>query len=201
MRRSPRVVVAWLLAAVVALATARIVGGDLAALHRRARNLGPAVGVVLAARDLPLGAAIKPSDLRVVQRPASTVAPDAVHNVADAAGHVLVLALLRDDVVGARALTSADRRGLDAVIPPGKRGIHVVVKDGFRPPIGAVVDVLAALDTDTTATLVATGAQVLALDDNGVTLLVRETEAPAVAWAALVGGVSVALAPPEDASG
>jgi hypothetical protein len=139
--------------------------------------------------------------VRVVQRPASTVAPDAVHSVADAAGRVLVLALLRDDVARARALTFADRRGLDAVIPRGERGIHVVVKDGFRPPIGAVVDVLAALDTDTTATRVATGAQVLALDDNGVTLLVREAEAPAVAFAALVDEISVILAPPETATG
>src|SRR5262245_1707884 len=134
MRRSPRVLVAWLLAFVVAAATARVVGGDLAALHRRARDLGPDVAVVLAARDLPLGTSLRTSDLRVVQQPASTVAPDALHDVSDAVGRIAVVSLLRDDIVRARAVTRSDRRGLDAVIPPGKRGIHVDIKDEFRPP-------------------------------------------------------------------
>ena len=41
MRRSPRVLLAWSAALVVALTTARVVGGDLATLHRRASSLGP----------------------------------------------------------------------------------------------------------------------------------------------------------------
>ena len=66
MRRSPRVLLAWLAALVVALTTARVVGGDLAALHRRAASLGPLRSVVVAAHDL---------DARPDRRPPATCAP------------------------------------------------------------------------------------------------------------------------------
>ena len=42
---------AWLAAVIVALTTARVVGGDLAALHRRAEALGPQVSVIVATHD------------------------------------------------------------------------------------------------------------------------------------------------------
>jgi Flp pilus assembly protein CpaB len=146
MHRSPRVVAAWLMAALVALVTVRVVGGDLAALHARARSLGPDVRVAVAARDLQLGATLSPGDLRFITRPASTVAQDAVRDPARADKRVLAVPLLRDDVLRARHLAPSDRSGLDGVVPPGKRAAHVVVKDGFRPPIGAVVDVLVSFD-------------------------------------------------------
>ena len=59
MRRSPRVALAWIAAAIIALATAKVTAADVLALHRRARSLGPDVRVVLAARDVPLGARIR----------------------------------------------------------------------------------------------------------------------------------------------
>src|SRR5438128_11861029 len=76
MHRSPRVLLAWIATVFVVLATARGVGGDLTALHNRARTLGADVPVVLAARDLPLGTKITRADLRIVKPPASTVAAD-----------------------------------------------------------------------------------------------------------------------------
>jgi Flp pilus assembly protein CpaB len=106
-------------------------------------------------------------------------------------------------------------------VPLGERAVHVLVKDGFEPPIGTVVDVLATFDPSIAvaaasageATVVARGARVLALaatprDDSsasedsagsGVTLLVTEPEARAVAYAASVGVVSLALAPLQSA--
>jgi Flp pilus assembly protein CpaB len=221
MHRSPRVVLAWAVALVLSLLTTRVVSGDLEALHRRAHNLGPDVTVVLAARDLALGATLDASDVRVVTRPASTVPRDALHEADAVSGHVLLLAVLRDDVLRAAEVAPGSRAGLDGAVPVGRRAVHLVLKDGFRPPVGAVVDVYAAADPSVAASssadsssdaavavTVARGALVLAVDDAGtssagsgsaVTVLVTETEAPAVAFAASNSQLSLALAPPEAA--
>jgi Flp pilus assembly protein CpaB len=219
MHRSPRVILLWVVAVVVAIGTARVVGGDLSALHRRARALGPDVHVLLAQRDLSLGTRVDMSDVRVVVRPSSTVPSDAVRASQPIAGRVLLVSLFRDDVVRAVDLASDGRTGLDGVVPVGRRAVHLIVKDGFRPPVGAVVDVFAAADptaagpstetgTGAVAIAVARGARVLAVDDpasagsgsgSAVTVLVTEAEAPAVAFAASNSQVSLALAPPEDA--
>ena len=49
-RRSPRALALWGAAAVVAVVTATVVAGDLAALHRRAADLGPDPRFTLAGR-------------------------------------------------------------------------------------------------------------------------------------------------------
>lgn len=220
MRRSPRVLLAWAAAAIVVLATVRVVAGDLGALHRRAHALGPDVPVVLAAHDLPLGVTVRTADVRVVRRPANTVRSDAMRDPASVVGRIVAVALLRDDVVGARHLVTD---ASDAV-PDGRRAVHVVVKDGFQPPVGAVVDVLAAYDPAIAAgtgsagraSVVARGALVLALavpggdvstggtessdtTGAGVTVLVTEDEARAVAYADAIGEVMLALAPARTA--
>ena len=78
-----------------------------------------------------------------------------------AVGRIVAVALLRDDVVGARHLVA----GVNGIVPVGRRAVHVVVKDGFQPPLGSVVDVLATFDPSSTgagtpgrATIVAHGA-------------------------------------------
>ena len=43
-------------------------------------------------------------------------------------------------------LTARDRDGLSGLVPVGYRAVRIRPDDGFRPPVGAVVDVLAALD-------------------------------------------------------
>jgi Flp pilus assembly protein CpaB len=229
MRRSPRVLLAWAAAVVVMLVTARVVAGDLGALQRRAHSLGADVTVVLAARDLVLGRTLTAGDVYTVKRPSTTISSDALHDPAVAVGRVVAVALLHDDVVGARHLApGADGRGgagINAVVPAGRRAVHVLIKDGFQPPPGAVVDVLATYDPASTdvagpagqASVVARGAQVLALagttpaatggdtsgsDETagaGVTLLVTEAEARAVAFAASIGVVALALAPAAQA--
>jgi Flp pilus assembly protein CpaB len=216
MRRSPRVLLAWAAAAVLALTTARVVSGDLAELHRRARDLGKPVTVLIAAHDIPLGATIAPDDLRAVSRHASVVPGDAVHALGAATGRIATVPVLRDGVVTERALAPRTRTGLDAVVPSGHRAIRVVSADGYRPPSGVVVDVLAAFDptvvlvegASAEAVTVARAALVIARGDgatsdgaeqSGVTLLVTEDEARAVAFAATNAELSLALAPPETA--
>src|SRR5262245_41650932 len=88
MRRSPRVLAAWVAAVVVALTTARVVAGDLATLHRRAHDLGKPVSVLIAAHDIPLGTAISADDLKTVTRHSSAVPRDALRTVRGAVGRI-----------------------------------------------------------------------------------------------------------------
>lgn len=217
MRRSPRAVLAAAAAVVVALATFRVVLTDLGALHRRAARLGPDVRVLVATRDLPVGSVVADRDLRVAIRPASTVAADAPHHRGDVVGRTVAADILRDDVVRSRHLAPREHPGLDGIVGGGRRAIHVTLRDGFEPPLGAVVDVLAAFDPAglavdvpgaVAALVVATGARVVAVDGRdedvgggapGVTLLVTEAEARAVAYAATNGELTAVLAPPETA--
>jgi Flp pilus assembly protein CpaB len=215
MRRSPRVLAAWAAAIVVALTTARVVSADLATLHRRAADLGRERAVVVTTRDLPIGATVEAHDVDVVRRYGSAVPETAAADPEEVVGRVVVVPLLREAVVTTRALAAADRTGLDAVVPAGSRAVHVIVADGFRPPRGAVVDVLATFDPtvvtvegpSAAAVVVASAARVVAVDDGesvdtggaGVTLLVTEAEARAVAFAATNAELSLALAPPETA--
>ena len=217
-RRSPRVFLAWFAAIVVALTTARFVGGDLATLHRRAASLGPQVSVIVATHDLALGQTIAASDIRRERRYPSDIPAVAVRTSSGAVGRVVIVPVLRDGVLFAGHLAPAVRTGLDAVVPRGDRAVHVTPKDGFRPARGSVVDVLAAFDPSVVAVdgpadaavVVASGARVLTVDDAsasgaadasyaGVTLLVTETEARSIAFAAAAADLTLAITPPESA--
>lgn len=220
MRRSPRVVLAWSAALVIALITARVVGGDLATLHRRAASLGPVRHVVVAVDDLQLGQTVAARDLRTEPRYANEIPSEALTDTRGAIGRVVTVPVVRDAIVFASQLAPADRTGLDAVVPAGQRAVHVVPKDGFRPPRGAVVDVLAAFDPSAVtiegagnaAVVVAVAARVIAVDDAasgssggsstvnaGVTVLVTADEARVIAFAAANADLTLAIDPPESA--
>ena len=214
MRHSPRVWFAWLATVVVALTTARIVGGDLATLHRRAATLGPRRPMLVAMHDLAVGETVRTSDVTTETRYASEIPRDALTDARAAVGRVVAVPVLAHGVVFARHLAPADRSGLDGIIPDGDRAVHVTPADDFCPPRGAIVDVLAAFDPTAvvvdnaraSAVIVASGARVLAVDstdrgtDNaGVTLLVTESEARVLAFAAANGDLTLAIDPPEAA--
>jgi Flp pilus assembly protein CpaB len=217
-RCSPRVLLAWSAAAVVALTTARVVGGDLATLHSRAASLGPRHSVVVAVHDLELGQSVAAGDVRTETRYANDIPRDALTDPSRAVGRVVVIPVVRNAMVFAQHLAPANRSSLDAVVPVGDRAIHVIPKDGFRPPLGSIVDVLAAFDptvvtvkgAGNAAVIVAGGARVIAVDgvasdggsdtaNAGVTLLVTELEARVVAFAAAAADLTLAVAPPESA--
>lgn len=213
-RRSPRALAAWCAVGVLALTTARMVGSDLASLHRRATTAGPEIDVVIATRDLPLGATLTDRDVTVRRRFAGRLAPEALRSPRAAVGRVVVVPVLTGNVVSARHLAPRERSGLEGVVPPGMRAVRVVVEDGLQPPPGSVVDVLvsfdpASVDPDTDPTLtVVRGALVLAtspeVDGGGgrgpaVTLLTDVDGAHRLAFAATNGVLTLALAPPEEA--
>jgi len=217
-------VLLWTAAVGIAVVTALLVGTDLAALHRRAHDLGPEVTVAVAARDLPVGVTVADGDVRArrvhrSQLPAYAVDAD------DAAGRVIAVPVLRDGYVSARNLVPRDRDGLDGVVPPGMRIVQIVADaPAAARRAGAAVDVLATFDAgvafdpesgaaDDPTVVVAQGALVVEVDDDtagagdlagagtgpGMTLLVTGEEARALAYAAATGVVTVALVPPEDA--
>jgi len=209
---------AWFAAVVVALTTARVVGGDLAALHRRAASLGPQVSVIVATHDLELGQTISSRDIRREFRYRSEAPREAIRRASGAVGRVVIVPVLRNEMLFTGHVAPASRTGIDAVIPRGERAVHVTPKDGFRPERGSVVDVLAAFDPTAVAVdgpadaavVVASGARVLAVDDAsasgggdasdaGVTLLVTEAEARAIAFAAATADLTLAVTPPESA--
>ena len=219
-RRSPRAVLLWLGAVLVAVVTAVLVATDLAALHRRAHSLGAPRSVAVAARDLPLGSMIDRGDLRSrtvhrSQLPSAAVTPRA------AAGRVVAVPVVRGAFVVGGNLAPRHRTGLDGAIPPGMRALRVVARDALRPPVGSSVDVLVTFESNDatagSATVVAArGVLVLGTDDTpaevetragdgsaaglGVTLLVADDDAPRLAFATAAGVVTLALVPPEDAA-
>ena len=220
-RRSPRAVLLWLGAVLVAVVTAVLVATDLAALHRRAHSLGAPRSVAVATRDLPLGTTIDRGDLRSrtvhrSQLPSAAVTPRA------AAGRVVAVPVVRGAFVVGGNLAPRHRTGLDGAIPPGMRALRVVARDALRPPVGSSVDVLVTFESnDATAgsaptVVAARGVLVLGTDDApaavetragdgnaaglGVTLLVADDDAPRLAFATAAGVVTLALVPPEDAA-
>jgi Flp pilus assembly protein CpaB len=213
--RSPRALLLWAVAAVVALATAVLVAGDLASLHRHATALGPERDVVVATRRLPVGRRVGPTDLAVRRIHRSQVPAGILATTASAVGRVVVVPVLRGGFVAAANLTARDRSGLDGVVPAGMRALRVVVTDSLRPDRGAVVDVLATDDPTAGgdgvgARVAAAGVQVLGSDTRdttgggragafGVTLLVDPDQAADLAAAQATGVLTLALVPPEAA--
>jgi len=215
-RRSPRAVISWLAATVVAVVTATFVANDLAAIHQRARRLGVERTVVVATRDLTIGTSVSRRSLET-RRVHDGVPPGAIASPARAVGRVVVVPILRGEVLGARHLAAAGRRGLDGVVPRGRRAVRVVVDDGIRPPVGGSVDVFATYDPSKVTTgndptvVVVAGARVVGVDDPdgawprpssrhlGVTLLATPEQVRRLAFARGNAVLTLALVPPEDA--
>ncbi len=218
-RRSPRALLAWAGALGVALLTARVVGADLAHLHRQARELGPRIDVVVAARDVPIGWTVTEDDIEMREVFRSQAPDDVVTSAGDVVGKTVLVPLLGQAMVLTGHLADPDRDGLEGVVPEGMRAMRVVVEDSLLPGAGDLVDVLATFDPTVVGpggeptVAVAGAATVLAADDRagdsatddplgsrvGVTLLVTVEEARRLAFALAHGVVTLALVPPEDA--
>jgi len=218
LKRSPRALGLWVGAIALAVATGAIVAGDLATLHRRAQQFGPERRVVVARRDLTLGATVTSGDVTTRRVHSSQVPAEVLDDPALALGRIVRVPVVRDGYVADANLASKRRTGLDGVLPEGTRAMRVVVEDGLRPGPGSAVDVYASSASDELgtgarsrdpATLVASGVPVLATDSGGmaagatrsigVTLLVDEQDAAAIAFAVTHGRIVLALVPPEDA--
>jgi Flp pilus assembly protein CpaB len=216
MRRSPRALVLWACAVVVAVGTAAVVASDLATLHRRASDLGPERQVLVARRALRVGTVVTDGDLRERPVHAAQLPPGVIARPDDALGRVVRVPVVAGGFVATDNLAPRTRSGLEGVVPAGSRAMRVVVVDSIRPRPGDAVDVLASFEAvdepgaSGVAVVVAGGVLVVDVDDArtaegaaglGVTVLVSPREARELAFAATHGAVAIALVPPEEARG
>jgi pilus assembly protein CpaB len=184
----------------------------------------PTVKTVVAARSLPLGTLVGPSDLKLVTWPAASVVPGAFTATDAVVNRGLVAAVAENEPVTAAKLAPAGAgAGLSPTIPNGMRAISIRVNEvvgvaGFVQP-GAHVDVVAVVRGDTSSTvsrLVLTNLTVLAAGTRAdqvranpnapqtpttvVTLLVSPSDAERLALASAEGSVTLVLRNPLDTS-
>lgn len=226
-RHSRRSVLVSFAAVVLALVTARVVAGDLAALHRQARDAGPAVRVVVATRDLLLGEIVSEGDLGTRRMHVSEVPRGALRTASNGTGRIVKVPVLEGLPVLQGNLVNRERSGSDGVVPAGMRAVQVSAEGSLRPRPGEIVDVLVTFDparigADVEPTMtVASGALVIdrpsgsAIGDSEihpegnvnpsagsvtVTLVVSIETAHRLAFATANGVVTLAVAPPEEAA-
>jgi Flp pilus assembly protein CpaB len=217
-RRSPRALALRAAALVVAVVTAAVVGSDLAALHRRAGDLGPERDVIVATHDLAVGDTLAHDDVTLRHVHQSQLPVGAVSGADAAMRHVVIVPVLRGSFVLVRDLAPRHRRGLDGIVPEGMRAIRVTVTGALRPRTGSAVDVLASFDarsaeatSDLSTVVVAAGVRVLGSDTRAsggtgradalaVTVLVDRDEAERLADAQVNAVLTLSLVPPEEAA-
>jgi hypothetical protein len=150
---------------------------------------GPPVPVLVAARDLPLGAPLGPDAIRTTEWPARLVPPGALDTVA---GSVAIAPLAEGSVLTDRLVSDG---GLGAALPDGTAA--VAVPSELVPVLlpGARLDLVGA-ELDGRGVPLATAATVLTDDGEHVWLAVDHQQAPAAAAAAAAGAVTVVVLPP-----
>lgn len=192
----------WLAAGATAAAMA-------SALHVLAPDPPAGRAVVVAARDVPAGAALQRADLALATRPTGELPAGALTRVDDAVGRVVAAPLAAREVLAGSRLVGDD---LLLGQPPSAVAASVRVADPAAAALlhpGSRVDVLVAVEGARTARTVARGATVLArpqaaagghllaADDastGGLVLLaVDDSTAAALAQSAAAGPLSVVL--------
>ncbi len=195
--RSP--VVFWLAATVLALFTATVVQGSLARADTEARRFGSFRVAVVARHAVAVGDAVHAADVTVERVPAAFLPDD--HLTAPPVGRTVVVALFPGQAVVRGQLAPDGVEGVAALLPAGTRAVGVPT-DAARPPVrrGDLVDVLATFDQPTgdaaPSLAVATGARVVAVSHDAVTLAVDDDRVDEVAFAVSAGKVVLALRGP-----
>src|SRR5580704_9265616 len=184
----------------------------------------PTQAVVVAARDLDVGAELGRDDIRIIDWPANAVPARAISDPKDVIGRGIVLPVIENEPILPMKLGSREAgAGLPPAIPPGLRAMSVRVNEvigvaGYVVP-GTRVDVLVTLNAtqqsqDMTSKVILTDVQVLAAGtkidvtaDKGkpmpvsvVTLLVTPDEAERLTLASTEGKIQLALRNPLDKS-
>jgi Flp pilus assembly protein CpaB len=195
--RSP--LVYWAAVAALALVTALAVSQLLGRARVEAARYGTPRSVLMATRDIALGDHVGAGDVVVRRLPAALVPPGTVPNPNEAVGRVAVVPIFGGEAVLRRHLAPWGRRGVAALLPPGTRGITVAAgAAASRVTRGDLVDVLATFDPiaapEHEPTFpVATGAVVVDVREESVTIAVAPEEAKRVAFATARGAVTLTV--------
>lgn len=193
----------WTAATALAVVTASTLSGAAGAARHARQQWGTSVAVVVATRDVAVGQRIVVADVATRVQPLASLPAGALRATASAVGRVAVVALFRGEVVGRGHVGAAGARGAPALVPVGRRGVAVPTGASSAPvERGDLVDVLALSATGTgDAAVIASGALVVDVGENAVTVAVSPAEAARVAGAVARGAVALAIRSPEEPSG
>ena len=176
--------------------------------------------VTVAAKSLPIGTMLTPSDVKLVAWPASSPVPGAYTKIEEVANRGLIAPVAENEPLTASKLASPEAgAGLPPTIPTGMRAISVKVNEvigvaGFVVP-GTRVDVVVTLSKkdDGLSRVVVTNVQVLTagtrydqeqakdgkpVPSTVVTLLVTPEDAERIALASAEGSIMLTLRNPLD---
>jgi pilus assembly protein CpaB len=195
--RSP--LVYWVAVAALTLVTALAVSQLLGRAHAEAARYGSPRTVLVATRDVEVGDPVGAGDVALRRLPAALVPPGPIPDPTDAVGRVAVVPIFAGETVLRRHLAPWGRRGVAALLPPGTRGITVAAgATASRVQRGDLVDVLATFDPAAApgpepTFPVASGAAVVDVREESVTIAVTPEEAKRVAYAGTHGAVTLTV--------
>ncbi len=150
---------------------------------------GPPVDTLVATRPLEAGTAIDTYDVAPVRRPRDVTPPDALATLSDAVGRTVHVPVVAGGVVTDQHVTAA---GISGLVPPDSVAVPMDPALVSGVPVGTRLDLVAR-----DATMLATGALVIARTDDVVWVAVATARAAPVAAAASSGALTVAVHPAE----
>ena len=168
------------------------------AADRAVERWGERRTVVVAARDVPEGARLRPGDVAVRSLPAAIVAPSAFAATSGVVGRVSRIALVGGQPIEPGELGGARRSTASTRIGRGRRGMAIPI-GAVRPALerGDLVDLIAtseARDVDTGRNgVVANDVEVIDVHDQSVTVAIDAVNVERVAAAIAAGTIVVAL--------
>ena len=177
-----------------------VLAAAVLAIRPTRRAADATVPTLVAARDLPPGVTLRPSDVRVSRQPPTTRPPSALTAPSQATGRVLASATTAGEPLTRARLVGPENSRLTAGDPDAAavpfRLADPAVADLLTP--GLHVDVVTVAPSSTDAVVLATNATVLTIrhaDDktNLVVIALPREEATQVAAAALNQPVAVTL--------
>jgi Flp pilus assembly protein CpaB len=192
----------WVAVGGLAVVTTLAVSGLLGRARSEAARYGSPRPVLVATRDIAVGASVGASDVELRSLPAALVPSDAIGGVDKARGRVVVVPVFAGQAVVRRQLAPFGLTGAAALLPAGKQGISVPGGPAAaKLSKGDTVDVLATFDPATAPGKeptfpVAVGSLVIDVGSDAVTLAVDPEEAKRVAFAIAHGAVTVVLSSP-----
>ncbi|MBV8979613.1 MAG: hypothetical protein JO086_01815 [Acidimicrobiia bacterium] len=197
----------WVAVGGLAVVTTLAVSGLLGRARSEAALYGAPKPVVVATRDLAVGARVGTGDVEVRSLPSALVPSalvpsDPVGGLDQARGRVVVVSVFAGQAVVRRQLAPFGLTGAAALLPVGKQGISVPAGPAAaKLNKGDTVDVLATFDPATAPGKeptfpVAVSSVVIDVGSDAVTIAVEPEEAKRVAFAIAHGAVTVVLSSP-----
>lgn len=179
----------WAAVAALAFVTGFTVTQLTSAARAERARYGRVAAVAVALRPVETGAILSAADIEVRRMPVALV-PEGPSAPDEVVGRRVLAPLFKGEPVLRAHLAPSGSQGLAALVPPAARAVAVPAGAG-RVPVqrGDSVDVLATLETGgaNPTFAVATGASVLDVGAEAVTLTVNPDEALRVAFAVTRG--------------